>query len=169
MTQNSRRLLDVLVALVLLVAEFGCTRIRIDMVRVTQERYPAKGSIEAVQALTQAPTQPYQELADFVARGRSATFHSLREKILEQAAAIGADAVIFARPEEHVKEGITYQPMYSPWGYSDPYYGPDPWGYGWSGRPPGYGYPYGGYMAVPYEIVITSLRGTAIRYTTRVP
>lgn len=150
---------------VLLLLEAGCARITVDTIRLTRDRFPAKHSAEAVEPLARAPQRPYREVADLAARGKSVSFEKVQQKILERAAELGADAVIFHKPEEHLQEGVSYQPVYSPWGYNDPYYGPDPWGYGGAGYGGlGYGWP-GGYMAVPYQVTVMSLKGTAIIYT----
>lgn len=64
---------------------------------VVQSRYPPK-SVESVAVLYQEPNRPYDVLA-FV-QGRSITIFDsselIRQRALEQAAAAGADAVIFA-------------------------------------------------------------------------
>jgi len=131
----------------------GCAKVSVDTIRFTRDRFPPKPSIEQVELLPRHPTRPYREVADLSARGESAGFERLQEAIVKQAAALGADAVIFGASDTQVKEGVTYQPMYSPWGYNDPYYGPDPWGYGTP------------YMAVPYSVDVHSLKATAIVFT----
>jgi hypothetical protein len=95
----------------------------------------------------------------------------LQRKILNRAAALGADAVIFAKPQTQTQHEVAYEPLYDPWGYNSPYYG-TPWGYGGYGA---YGGPYGswglwgggysGSVAVPYDVVTRMLMGIAIRYT----
>jgi hypothetical protein len=105
-------------------------------------------------------------------------FDRMQQKILAKAAALGSDAVVFSKPESHVEHQVAYEPVYSPWGYYAPYYyGPGSWGYGGYGYgswgygglygpgPMGWsGYP-GGSVAVPYDVTVNALKGTAIRYT----
>jgi hypothetical protein len=97
----------------------------------------------------------------------------MQHRILKKAAALGADAVVFAKPERHLEHHVTYEPAYSPWGHYGPYWGPGSWGYGgfgyggWAyggmGGPWGWG-GYSGSTPVPYDVTVSSLKGTAIRY-----
>jgi hypothetical protein len=166
MDRISRSIISFACLSALLVAEAGCGRITVDTIRLTLDKWPPKQSTDMVERLGEAPLRPYREVADLAARGESASVKRIRHKMVERAAELGADAVIFHRPQHLAKEGVMYQPVYSPWGYNDPYYGEDP--FGWDdpryGRL-GYGDPYGNYRAVPYEIPIISLKGIAIIYT----
>lgn len=140
----------------------ACAPVKVDTIVLTLDTYPPKNPSQ-VRPLARLPEAGFEEIADLTARGDSADFEKLQKKILQRAAELGADAVVFSTGQEHVKEGVAYRPVYRPWGYYDPIYGPDPWGYGDVGYG-GLGYPYG-YVAQPYEIRINSLKGTAIRYT----
>lgn len=130
----------------------GCAPVSVDTIRLTRDRFPPKPSVEQVDWLSRKSPRPSREVAELSARGESVSFDRLQRAILKEAAALGADAVVFGAGDTHIKEGVTYQPMYSPWGYNDPYYGPDP------------GY-YGPYMAVPYSVDVRSLKATAVVYT----
>lgn len=145
------------------IALVSCTTVKVDTIRLTLDKHPPKEPSQ-VRPLAKLPADGFEEIADLTARGDSVDFEKLQKKILERAAELGADAVVFSTGQEHVKEGVTYRRIYRPWGYYDPYYGPDPWGYGDVGYG-GLGYGSYGYMAQPYEIRINSLKGTAIRYT----
>jgi len=122
-----------------------------------------------VAVLQQNPTRPYREIAELRIGDTSLSFGSLQRKILSRAATLGADAVVFDKPQTQTTHEIAYEPVYNPWGYYSPYYG-SPWGYGG-----GYGGPFGGWgpwggmysgsVAVPYDETIRMLKGTAIRYT----
>ncbi len=148
---------------------FGCTRV--DTILLTSDTFSPKGSADEVAVLEEKPTRPHRELAELRIGDSWLSFGSLQRKILNQAAALGADAVIFATPQTQTEHEVVYEPLYDPWGYNSPYYG-TPWGYGGYGA---YGGPYGswgpwgggysGSVAVPYDVVTRMLMGTAIRYT----
>jgi hypothetical protein len=126
------------------------------------DKFPPKESASQVRTLQSPPSCSYIELAELNARSSYAGFEKMQRKLLAEAADMGADAVVLTGGDTLVKHGVSYQPMYSPWGYNDPYYGLDPWGYGGVGYGGlGYGTPY---MAVPYDVEIKTLKGTAIRY-----
>lgn len=114
------------------------------------------------------PTRPYQDLADLRIGDSGFSFGSLQRKILNRAAILGADAVIFAKPQTQTLHEVAVEPLYDSWGYNSPYYG-TPWGDGGYGGPVGswgpWGGGYAGSVAVPYDEVTRMLKGTAIRYT----
>ena len=159
-------LVQSIVVLCLLVS--GCTSV--DTILLTSDTFPPKGSADEVVVLEDKPARPHQEIAELRIGDSWLSFGSLQRKILSQAASLGADAVIFAKPQSLTQHQVAYQPLYDPWGYNSPYYG-TPWGYGGYG---GYGGPYGawgpwgggysGSIAVPYDGVTRMLMGTAIRY-----
>jgi hypothetical protein len=145
----------------------ACTRV--DTILLTSDTFPPKSSADEVAVLEQNPTRPYRGIAELRIGDSSLSFGSLQRKILSRAAALGADAVVFARPQTQTTHQVAYEPLYDPWGYNSSYYG-GPWGYGG-----GYGGPFGGWspwngmysgsIAVPYDETIRMLMGTAIRYT----
>jgi len=69
---------------------------------------------------------------------------------------------MFAKPVPHIEHQIAYSPVWIDGGTTASSYGPgwrDGFWYGlelWGGS--------GGTMAVPYDLEVTSLQGTAIRY-----
>ncbi len=135
----------------------------VDVVRLTSATFPSKSSSEEVEVLEQEPTRPHVRIAQLHIDDSSSSFKRMQSRVLAKAASLGADAVVFAKPERIVTHQIAYQPVYSPWGYYSPFYGPA-WGYGaWYG-PWAWG-GYAGSMAVPYDLQINALSGTAIRYT----
>ncbi|HSB44740.1 MAG TPA: hypothetical protein VLD60_07000 [Nitrospira sp.] len=139
----------------------------VDTILLTSEKFPPKKSADEVAVLEQKPTRPHVDLAELRIGDSGLSFGSLQHKILDKAASLGADAVVFAKPQTQTTHEVAYQPLYDPWGYNSPYYG-SPWGYG------GYGGPYGGWspwgggysgsIAVPYDETMNMLMGTAIRY-----
>jgi hypothetical protein len=155
--------------LVLCLLFSACTSV--DTILLTSDTFPPKGSGDEVAVLEEKPTRPHRELAELRIGDSWLSFGSLQRKILNRAAALGADAVIFAKPQTQTQHEVEYEPLYDPWGYNSPYYG-TPWGYGGYGA---YGGPYGpwgpwggiysGNVAVPYDETIRMLMGTAIRYT----
>ncbi|BFU89764.1 MAG: hypothetical protein NTAFB01_09510 [Nitrospira sp.] len=147
----------------------------VDTILLTNDTFPPKESAEEVAVLRQTPTRPHRDLAELRINDSQLSFGSLQHKILSRAAALGADAVVFEKPQTQTIRRQSYQPLYGsygPWGYNSPYYG-GPWGYGGYGM---YGGLYGGWgpwggvpfgsMAVPYEYdeTVRILIGRAIRY-----
>jgi hypothetical protein len=104
----------------------------VETVRFTGEQYPAKSPGD-VQALSDAPNRPYRAMAELRLSETDAA--SLRQKIVEKAAGLGADAVIFAKPETHKERRLLYGPV--------------------AGQVN---------AEIPYDITVTSLRGIAIKY-----
>lgn len=164
--------------LLLALATTACARV--DAIRLTSETFPPKDSADDVEVLDHHPTRPYIEIADLSIADTGLSLESMQGKMLKKAASLGADAVVFSTPESHVNHEVAYEPVYSPWGYYGPYYGPGSWGYG-GALPGGWGYggPYGpwgygpwgmgggayaGSVAVPYDVTVHSLKGTAIKY-----
>ncbi|MEW6544311.1 MAG: hypothetical protein AB1411_11945 [Nitrospirota bacterium] len=149
----------------------GCAGV--DTMRLTNATFPPKASVEEVEVLDQVPKCPHAQLAELSMDDDSSGFGTMQNKILRKAAELGADAVIFARPEKQVEHQVAYQTAYSPWGFGGWTYGPYGYGTGYETFSMGYGvggpYPgmwpgYGG-MAVPYDVTVKSLRGLAIKYT----
>lgn len=147
-------------AMLLLTQVSACASV--DVVRLTNARFSPKASVEEVEVLEQEPARPYVRLAELHMEDPSLSFAHMQERLLTKAASLGADAVVFAKPVHLIEHQIAYAPVYDPWGYDSPFYGPGG-GYGaWYG-PSAWG-GYGGSMAVPYDIQVKALSGTAIRY-----
>jgi len=159
--------LSILASLGLCLAFSACASV--DTILLTNDTFPPKKSADEVAVLEQKPTRPYREIAELRIGDSSLSFGSLQRKILSKAATLGADAVVFAKPQTQTTQEVAYEPVYDPWGYNSPYYG-GPWGYGG-----GYGGPFGGWgpwggmysgsVAVPYDETMRMLMGTAIRFT----
>ena len=142
----------------------GCASV--DTVRLTNQAFQAKGSLEEVEILDRRPPCAHVAIARLsVDDSEYDSFETEQRKILKKAAALGADAVIFSRPQKEIKQGVTYSgmgcPYCGPWGYG--MYGYPGWGYG-TGYGYGMGWGYGG-TAIPYNYTVKSLRGVAIHYT----
>lgn len=140
----------------------ACSSIDVDTIRYTTEPSPPRPSSASVLTLSDPPGWPYKKLAQISARGPRAELDDLQEEILERAAELGAEAVIFDKEITHVHRDVAYRPTYRSYGYYDPWYRPDAYGIGRRGL--GYGSGYG--APVPHETVtvIESLKGTAIIY-----
>lgn len=140
----------------------------VDTILLTSETFPPKGSADEVAVLEQKPTRSHLELAELRIGDSWLSFGNLQHKILNRAAALGADAVVFTPAQTQTIRQVAYEPVYDPWGYNSPYYG-GPWGYGGFGGPYGGWGPWGGFssagIAVPYDEPVRMLMGTAIRYT----
>lgn len=139
----------------------ACTSV--DTILLTSDTFPPKESGDQVAVLNELPARPHRALAELRIGDSRLNFGHLQRRILDRAAALGADAVVFAEPDTQTLHQIAYEPAYDPWGYNSPYYG-GPYGgpYGgwgqWSGL-------YSGNLAVPYDETVRMLMGTAIRYT----
>jgi hypothetical protein len=162
----SKRIPAVL-ALAVVGSTVACTSV--DTILLTGEKFPPKESAKDVSVLSATPAQPHLDVADLRIGDSWLSFGSMQQKILKQAAALGADAVVFAQPQMETMHEVAYEPLYGPWGYNGPFYG-TPWGYGGYGGPYGIGGPWGGGLssgnvAVPYDVTMKMLMGTAIRYT----
>lgn len=144
----------------------ACTSV--DTILLTSERFPPKASADEVAVLEQIPSRSHLEIAELRAGDSGLNFGSLQHKILHRAAELGADAVVFSRPQTQTIQHVAYEPLYDQWGYNSPYYG-SPWGYGWYGGAYGgwgmWGGGYSGMIEVPYDEIVRMLLGTAIRYT----
>ena len=140
----------------------SCTSV--DVVRLSGQTFPPKSSRAEVALLDREPKCPHLRLAELRVDDSTDKFETMQRQILDRAASLGADAVLFEKPEKHIQHQVTYAPAYtySPWGYGA--YAYPGWGYGggWYGYGP---YGYGGGMAMPYDYTVRSLTGLAIRYT----
>lgn len=128
---------------VVAIAALSASCVSIQVEPLTHDSYPPRtGGASSVAALTEAPLQPYVKLASIVATSGSATEDGLRDRILERAGRLGADAVILGRFD--MLESMGPSPLYEstqgpaggwstsyvwgPWGWWDPFY-LDPWSY----------------------------------------
>jgi hypothetical protein len=125
----------------------------IETVRFTSRDYPPNKSVGNVEILEKTPDRPYVKLAQLTIANSKKSGSELQVQIREEAAKMGANAVVFSDPVISYSGGTQYAPVYQPWGYYSPYYG---------------GY-YGGAVVtarpIPYKERYNSLSGLAIRYT----
>lgn len=140
--------------------------VSVDTVRFTNQKFPPKESVEEVGILNSRPACDHVVIARLsVDESEYDSFETEQKKILKKAAALGADAVIFSKPQKSVRRGVTSSGMgcMSCGPYGNGMYGYPGWGYG-----SGYGYGMGwgnGGTAIPYNYTVKSLRGVAIHYT----
>ena len=148
----------------------GCANVQV--LRLTSETFPPR-EVQEVAILSQFPTDEHQKIAELSETSSSENLFKLQQHLLDKAAELGADAVVFSTPITRTEQRVAYQPVYSPWGYYSPYYGPGygpgPYGYWgpWGNRYRPYG-PMWGYhqsIPVPYQVRTTTVKGTAIRYS----
>ncbi len=109
--------------------------VSVDTVRLTNQTFPAKGSIEEVEVLDRKPPCTHVAIAQLsVDDSEYDSFESEQNKILKKAAALGADAVVFSKPQKSVRQGVTYSGVgcvaCGPYGYG--MYGYPGWGL-WGG------------------------------------
>ena len=131
----------------------SCAHGKMDIVKFTSEKYPQNTDVSSVEILDKAPDRPYVKIAQLTMGNSKDSGASLQVKIREEAAAMGADAVIFSEPVMSFSGGTQYAPVVRPWGYYSPYYG---------------GYHGGAYVTarpIPYKVRRNTLSGVAIRYT----
>ena len=144
------------IGLFLLSVAAGCANVQV--LRLTSETFPPR-EVQDVAILSQFPSQQHEKIAELSETSSSDNVAKLQRHLLEEAAELGADAVVFSTPITHVEQRVAYQPAYSPWGYYSPYYyGPGPYGY-WG--PWGYQHA----VAVPYQVRTTTVKGTAIHFS----
>ena len=86
----------ILSILVLCLLFSGCTSV--DTVMLSSDTFPPKGSADEVAVLEHKPDRPHQEIAELRIGDSWLSFGSLQRKILNRAATLGADAVVFAKP-----------------------------------------------------------------------
>lgn len=154
----------------------GCASV--DSVMMTSQQFPPKHSIDEVEVLEQIPACPHIALAQMTMDDSTVDFSEMQHKMLVKGAEIGADAVVFAKPEKSIQHQVAYEPTYSPYGFGGWGYSAYPYGFGYYGGYPSYGGMgmgmgpmgmggmggMGGAMAVPYDVTVKSLKGLAIRY-----
>lgn len=127
----------------------------VDMVRFTSETFPPNPSVSSVEILEKMPDRPYIKIAQITYSDSRKTGANLQVEIREEAAKLGADAVVFSDPVMSFSGGTKYAPVYRPWGYYSPYYGSY------------YGGAYVTARPIPYKVRRNTLSGVAIRYKDR--
>jgi hypothetical protein len=138
---------------VLLILAFSpCAYGKMDIVKFTSEKYPKNKNVSSVEILEKAPDRPYIKLAQLTEGNSKKSGATLQTKIREEAAKMGAHAVVFGDPVISFSGGTQYAPVIRPWGYYSPYYG-------------GYGGAYVSARPVPYKVRKNTLSGVAIRYS----
>jgi hypothetical protein len=137
---------------VLLILAVASSAYGMDVVKFTSETYPKTKDVSSVEILEKAPDRPYIKLAQLTIGNSKKSGATLQTKIREQAAKMGANAVVFGDPVMSFSGGTQYAPVIRPWGYYSPYYG-------------GYGGSYVTARPVPYKVRRNTLSGVAIRYT----
>ena len=142
-----------LLQLLLILAVTSSAYGKMDIVKFTSETYPRNKDVSSVAILENAPDRPYIKLAQLTIGNSKKSGATLQTKIREQAAKMGAHAVVFGDPVMSFSGGTQYAPVYRPWGYYSPYYG----GY--------YGGAYVSTRPVPYKVRRNTLTGVAIRYS----
>lgn len=75
----------------------GCASV--DVLRLTGETFAPKTSVSDVEVLEHEPTRPHVQIAELSVDSFWLSVASKRQKILEKAATLGADAVVFSEPE----------------------------------------------------------------------
>jgi len=159
------RILIIAIGLLLGWGVSGCAQVQV--LRLTSETFPPR-EVQDVAILSQFPSDRHEKIAELSETSSSENLSKLQRHLLDKAAELGADAVVFSTPITRTEQRMAYESVYSPWGHYAPYYGPGPYGYG---GPWGYRYrPWGPMMGyhqavpVPYHVRSTTVKGTAIRY-----
>jgi hypothetical protein len=131
----------------------------VDVAPLTDKSFPSKTSSHDVEVLDFEPSCPHIRLADLSIEGDAKEFQRLQTRILDKAASLGADAVVFAKTQPQVRHHAAYQ-SYPAWSFGGWMYGSYPYGYGYYG-----GWPISdGDVAASHEVARQLLEGTAIRY-----
>ena len=137
--------------LLLTLAVASCSSAAVETVRFTSEIYPPTKSTGDVRILDEPPDTPYVKLAQLTIANSKKSGSVLQVTIREEAAKLGAEAVVFGDPVISYSGGTQYVPVYRPWGVYSPWYG-------------AYGGAYVTARPVPYKSRHNSLSGLAIRY-----
>jgi hypothetical protein len=138
--------------LLLLVLSLTACGAGVETIRFTSQEYAPTPSVGNVAILEKPPDRPYVKLAQITIANSKKSGSVLQVTIREEAAKLGANAVIFSDPVISYSGGTQYAPVYRPWGYYDPWYG-------------AYGGAYVTARPIPYKVRHNSLSGLAIRYT----
>jgi len=136
----------------LILALNSCGAAGVETVRFTSDTYPPTKSTGDVTILSEPPARSYVKLAQITVANSKKSGSVLQVTIREEAAKLGANAVVFGDPVISYSGGTQYAPVARPWGYYSPYYG-------------GYGGSYVTARPIPYKVRHNSLSGVAIRYT----
>ncbi len=86
----------------------------VDTILLTSEKFPPKAAADDVAVMGQNPTRPHLELAELRIGDSWLSFGSLQHRILNRAAGLGADAVVFAQPQTQATRQVAYEPLYDP-------------------------------------------------------
>ena len=84
--------------LLLLCAAAGCANVQV--MRLTSETFPAR-DVQDVAILSQFPSAQYEKIAELSETSSSDNVAKLQRHVLEKAAELGADAVVFSTPITH--------------------------------------------------------------------
>ncbi len=142
----------------------ACSSTHVNVLRLTSETFPSRPSASDVVILEQAPAAEHIRIAELSVTS-TGNLEDLQQQILNRAAELGAQAVVFFPSVTEMERRFMYQPIYyySPWGYYSPfYYGYSPDPYWLFGLGPG---GYRQYVLVPYTVAVHTLKGIAIRYS----
>src|SRR5262245_33189556 len=101
------------ISLLLSLVAAGCANVQV--LRLTAQTFPPH-EVEDVAILSQYPSQQYEKIAELSETSSSDNVAKLQRHLLDKAADLGADAVVFSTPTTHVERRVAYQPVYSPWG-----------------------------------------------------
>ena len=89
--------LFVLPVILLAFSLLGCASV--DVLMLSSETISPRTSVSDVDVLEQEPTRPHIQIAELSVDSLWLSIASKRQKILEKAATLGADAVVFSEPE----------------------------------------------------------------------
>lgn len=106
---------------------------------LTQQSYPPRPGGGPMALLQEEPARPHIKLAKIIATSRNASEETLRDRILERARGLGADAVVLSKIDtfESMGPGPLYESTLGPAGtYYSPFWGDwwspfylDPWSF----------------------------------------
>src|SRR5262245_64954336 len=117
MLAMTARALPLAIGLLLLLGAAGCADVQV--LRLTSETFPSR-EVQDVAVLSQYPSLRYEKIAELSETSSSNSISKLQRHILDKAAELGADAVVFSTSITRTEQRVAYQPAYSPWGYYAP-------------------------------------------------
>lgn len=137
----------------------GCAATRIEY--FTDETYPPRKTVDQIEVLRHQPAQPHIEVARITVSSTNLCWDTLRNKLLDRAQSLGADAVVSEAPMTRISN--VGSPYYEPGLLGPAGAAFDLYGYGW----------YTPYASNPYLLtqgatdqprIDHSLSAIAIRY-----
>jgi len=107
------RILIIAIGLLLGWGVSGCAQVQV--LRLTSETFPPR-EVQDVAILSQFPSDRHEKIAELSETSSSENLSKLQRHLLDKAAELGADAVVFSTPITRTEQRMAYESVYSPMG-----------------------------------------------------